>query len=58
MSFFQEERANKVLALLRHHLALKARVLRDLHWRLIAANELVPNDIVHLRTGGILPAVS
>ncbi|HHF7373682.1 TPA: plasma-membrane proton-efflux P-type ATPase [Legionella bozemanae] len=56
LSFFQEERANKALALLRHHLAIKARVLRDSKWQLIAAKELVPNDIVHLRSGDILPA--
>jgi H+-transporting ATPase len=56
LSFFQEERANKVLTLLRHHLAIKARVYRDSQWQLIAAKELVPGDIVHLRMGDISPA--
>ena len=56
LSFFQENRANNALALLRQHLAIKARVLRDKHWQLIAAEELVPGDIVHLRMGDISPA--
>ena len=56
MSFFQEEKANKALALLRHHLSIKARALRDSNWQLIAAQELVPGDIVHLRMGDISPA--
>ncbi len=56
LSFFQEERANKAIILLRHHLAIKARVLRDRHWQLVAAQDLVPGDIVHLRMGDISPA--
>ena len=56
LSFFQEERANKALSLLRKHLAIKARVLRDSCWQLVAAEELVPGDIVHLRMGDISPA--
>ena len=56
LSFFQEEKANKALSLLRHHLAIKARVLRDSQWQLISAKELVPGDIIHIRVGDILPA--
>ncbi|MHB1947904.1 MAG: plasma-membrane proton-efflux P-type ATPase [Gammaproteobacteria bacterium] len=56
LSFFQEERANKALALLRHHLSIKARVSRDKNWQLIPAKELVLGDIVHLRMGDISPA--
>ncbi len=56
LSYFQEERANKALTLLRHHLAIKARVLRDSRWQLIAAQDLIPADIVHLRMGDISPA--
>ena len=56
LSFYQEERANKALALLRKHLAIKARVFRDEQWQLISAEELVPGDIVHLRMGDITPA--
>ncbi len=56
LSYFQEERANKALALLKHHLAIQARVLRDSQWQLVPAQELVPGDVVHLRMGDISPA--
>lgn len=56
ISFFQEGRANKTLTLLKNHLAIKARVLRDSQWQLIPAKDLVPNDIVHLRMGDLSPA--
>lgn len=56
LSFFQENRANNALAMLRKHLAIKARVLRDKQWQLFPAEELVPGDIVHLRMGDIAPA--
>lgn len=56
LSFFQEGRANKALALLRQRLNIQARVLRDEHWQLVPARELVPGDAVHLRMGDIVPA--
>jgi H+-transporting ATPase len=56
LSFFQEDRANKAFALLRHYLAIKTRVLRDNKWQLILAENLVPGDIVHLRMGDVSPA--
>ncbi|MHB1949759.1 MAG: plasma-membrane proton-efflux P-type ATPase [Gammaproteobacteria bacterium] len=56
LSFFQEDRANKALELLRHHLAIQARVFRDSNWILIPAQEIVPGDLVHLRMGDISPA--
>ncbi len=56
LSFVQENRANRALALLKRRLATQARVLRDESWQLIAATELVPGDIVHLRMGDLAPA--
>jgi H+-transporting ATPase len=56
LSFFQEERANKALTILKKHLAINARVLRDGKWQLITAENLVPDDIIHLRMGDISPA--
>ena len=56
LSFFQEERANKTLALLKEHLAINARVLRDNKWQIITAENLVPDDYIHLRMGDIAPA--
>lgn len=56
LSFFQEDRANKALALLKHHLAIQARAFRDQLWQLIPAQKLVSGDIVYLRMGDIIPA--
>ncbi|MDR3491399.1 MAG: plasma-membrane proton-efflux P-type ATPase [Gammaproteobacteria bacterium] len=56
LSYFQEERANKALILLKQHLSIQARVLRHSQWQLIPIQELVPGDVVHLRMGDISPA--
>lgn len=56
LSFVQENRANRALALLKSRLAVQARVFRDGRWQLIAAQGLVPGDIVHLRMGDLSPA--
>ena len=56
LSFVQENRASGVLDSLRQRLQVSARVLRDGSWQLIPARELVPGDIIRLRTGDIIPA--
>ncbi|SRR5579875_820522 len=56
LGFFQENRAQGALALLRSRLAVKVRVMRDQSWRLIAAQDLVPGDFIHLRMGDLVPA--
>ena len=56
LGFLQEGRAQKALALLRQQLRVDARVRRDGKWRSIGAEELVPDDVIHLRQGGIVPA--
>jgi len=56
LSFVQENRANRALALLKSRLAVQARVFRDGRWQLMAAQGLVPGDIVHLRMGDLSPA--
>ena len=56
ISFVEEGRASKSLALLRRRLTTRARVLRDGRWQLVAASELVPDDCVHLRMGDLSPA--
>lgn len=56
LSFFQESRANKALLLLKNQLKIQVRVLRDGHWMLLNAKNLVPGDIIHLRIGDIVPA--
>jgi H+-transporting ATPase len=56
LSFAQESRAGKALALLRQRLAIQVRVLRDGRWQTAVAQELVPGDVVHVRVGDLVPA--
>jgi H+-transporting ATPase len=56
LSFFQEGRANRALALLRQRLSVTARVLRDGRWQTVAATALVPGDLIHVRLGDLAPA--
>ena len=56
VGFWQENKADNAIELLKKRLAPKARVLRDSAWREIPARELVPGDIVRVRLGDIVPA--
>ena len=56
LSFLQEGRAQKALALLRQQLRVQARARRDGQWITLPAEELVPGDVIHLSQGGIVPA--
>jgi magnesium-transporting ATPase (P-type) len=56
LSFMQEHRAAGVVEALRRRLQVSARVRRDSSWQVIPARELVPGDIVRLRSGDIIPA--
>jgi H+-transporting ATPase len=56
LSLLQETRARNALALLRERLSVEARALRDGTWRTIPAEEIVPDDFVHLRMGDLVPA--
>ena len=56
LSFFQENRAQSALTLLRQQLTVQSRVLRDGQWQLIPAQNLVPGDVIHLRMGDLVPA--
>jgi H+-transporting ATPase len=55
IGFWQEYKAANALESLKKQLALKARVLRDGKWQEIAAEHLVPGDIIRLRLGDIIP---
>jgi H+-transporting ATPase len=55
VGFWQEFKAANALEALKKQLALKARVLRDGKWQEIAAEQLVPGDIIRLRLGDIIP---
>ena len=56
ISFFQESRAQNALALLKQKLSIQVKVRRDGIWRIIPSQELVPDDIIHLRVGDFVPA--
>src|SRR5579863_467775 len=56
LSFMQERRADGVVEALRRRLQVSARVRRDSIWQVIPARELVPGDIVRLRSGDLIPA--
>ncbi|MFW9948196.1 MAG: plasma-membrane proton-efflux P-type ATPase [Candidatus Odinarchaeota archaeon] len=54
--FWEENKADNAIELLKEKLALRAEVLRDKEWREIEARELVPGDAIHIRLGDIIPA--
>ena len=56
LGVFQQGRANAALALLKQHLALKTRARRDGHWTDLPAALLVPDDVVLLSLGTVVPA--
>jgi magnesium-transporting ATPase (P-type) len=56
IGFLQEGKAEQALEGLRKMLSLQAHALRDGEWREIDAEQLVPGDIVRLRSGDRVPA--
>ncbi|WP_304641046.1 cation-transporting P-type ATPase [Pseudomonas sp.] len=56
IGFIQEGKAEDALDSLRKMLSSKADVRRDGCWQEVPATELVPGDIVRLRSGGRVPA--
>jgi len=56
LDFFQEHRALNALKALKKQLAKEVTVKRDSAFKRIPVRELVPGDIVKLRTGDIVPA--
>ncbi len=56
LGFMHQQKAQNALNMLRTRLQIKARVLRDGSWQVLASSELVPGDYVHLRVGDFAPA--
>lgn len=56
VGFWQRQKADNAIELLKEKMALTARVRRDSSWSQVAARELVPGDIVRVRLGDIIPA--
>lgn len=56
VGFWQENKADNAIELLKKKLAVRARVIRDKKWVDKPAGELVPGDIIRMRMGDIVPA--
>ncbi len=56
VGFWQEYKAANALEALKRQLAIKTRALRDGQWLELAADQLVPGDVIRLRLGDIVPA--
>ncbi|MGB9003954.1 MAG: HAD-IC family P-type ATPase, partial [Nitrosotalea sp.] len=56
LGFVQEEKANAAVESLRKRLQVSARVLRQSKWQIIPARDLVPGDIIRIRSGDFVPA--
>jgi Ca2+-transporting ATPase len=56
LGFLQEEKAQRELASLRKQAAYAAKAIRDGKQIVVAAEELVPGDVIELETGDHIPA--
>jgi len=56
VDFYQESKALNAIAVLKKKLARKALVLRDGEWKSIDAREVVPDDIIKIKIGDVVPA--
>ena len=56
VDFYQESKALNAISVLKNKLARKAIVLREGVWSEIDAKELVPDDIIKIKIGDIIPA--
>ncbi|MCD8177205.1 MAG: plasma-membrane proton-efflux P-type ATPase [Tannerellaceae bacterium] len=56
ITFVQDYKASDAEQLLRNKLSISVQVLRDGSWKTIPARELVPGDIMRLRTGDFVSA--
>ena len=56
LDFYQESKALNAINALKKSLATKALVLRDGKWQEVDAKEIVPDDIIKLKIGDIVPA--
>jgi H+-transporting ATPase len=56
VGFWQENKADTAIEMLKRRLAPSARVLRDGQWKTVPARELVPGDVISVRLGSVVPA--
>jgi len=56
ISFLEERKASRAVDELKTKLQIQARTLRDGVWTLVPARELVPGDVLRIRSGDFIPA--
>jgi H+-transporting ATPase len=56
IGFIQESKAAKTVQALKQSLQVLVRVLRNTKWQQVLASQLVPGDIIRLRTGDFMTA--
>ena len=56
ISFLQDRRASKAVEVLKSRLQVNARVFREKSWSVVPARDLVPGDVIRLRSGDFIPA--
>ncbi|MFA5105361.1 MAG: plasma-membrane proton-efflux P-type ATPase [Candidatus Micrarchaeia archaeon] len=56
IGFVQEKNASDSIEALKRRLQVTSRTLRDGKWEQLPARELVPGDIIRIRTGDFVPA--
>ncbi|MDQ1281586.1 MAG: H+-transporting ATPase, partial [Thermoproteota archaeon] len=56
LGYTEEQKASSAVEALKKKLQVKARVLRDRIWKTLSARELVPGDVVRVRSGDFIPA--
>jgi H+-transporting ATPase len=56
LDFVEEQKASGAVEALKEKLRVNARTLRDGSWKIVSARELVPGDIVRIRSGDFVPA--
>jgi len=56
VDFYQESKALSAIAVLKKKLARKALVLREGEWKNVDAKEIVPDDIIKIKLGDVVPA--
>jgi H+-transporting ATPase len=56
IGFIQESKAAKTVQALKQSLQVLVRVLRNSKWQQVSGNQLVPGDIIRIRTGDFIAA--
>ena len=56
ISFLEEQKASRAVEELKTKLQVRARTLRDGSWTVVPSRELVPGDILRIRSGDFVPA--